>query len=240
MLLVLILCGLVIVISFLLIILFLSTIKIKLEDFYLSNEDVGKKIVKSYRIKIGIYFLNRIKYLGITLTKEKINKISNTKLYSKIADRVILKGKENIKAIMKEKNIKPNKEIINIIKQANIKVSEFKLDFKIGTEDVILTSFLIAIISAVISIALSKSVDKYNEENFKYLITPIYSNKNMIIVDLNCILYVKLVNIINILLELLGKRSDNIERASNRRINDYCNEQYPRHGRCKYNYRGTN
>lgn len=240
MLLVLILSVILIVLSLIVVILVLSTIKIKLEDFYLSNEDTGKQIIKNYKIGIGLYFFNKIKYLGINLDKEKIEKMRNTKLYNKMANKVILKGKENLKNIMKEKNIKIDKEIIKLIKEADIKVSDFKLNLKIGTEDVILTSFLIAIVSIIISIVLSKSMDKYDEKKFKYLITPIYSNKNMIIIDLNCILYIKLVNIINILFELLGKRSDNSERASNRRIDDYCNEQYSRHGRCKYNYRGTN
>ena len=69
--------GLIIIILSFTTIMLLSTIQIKITNLILENKkerDV-KRINNSYKIKIGIYFLNKIPILWINLNSKKIKKI---------------------------------------------------------------------------------------------------------------------------------------------------------------------
>lgn len=82
------------------------------------------------------------------------------------------------------------------------KLEEFKLNLNLGTEDVLLTSFLIFIISIAISMFLGKNIKKYDEKRYKYIILPNYNNKNSIKMLFSGILQIKLVNIISTVFKL--------------------------------------
>ena len=141
--------------------------------------------------------------------------------------------------VTKEKK-KIIKSDIDVLKKLNPKLQEIKLELKLGTEDVILTSFLIAIISIIISMLLSKVIEKFDEKKYKYQILPIYNSQNSIKIALEGIIDIKLVNIISILFRLWFRRDKIDERTSNRRAYANSNEQYTRNDRCKYNYRRAN
>ena len=100
------------------------------------------------------------------------------------------------------------------------------MNLQLGIEDVALNSILIAVISSFISIILRLTVkDIKNYNNYFYEILPIYGKRNIIKLNLNCIINLKLVHIINIIY-LVNKegRSDKYVRTSNRRSYDYCHE----------------
>ena len=140
---------------------------------------------------------------------------------------------------MKEKkqDIKMN---IDVLKKLDPKLEKIKLDLKLGTEDVVLTSFLIVIVSIIISMMLSKIIKKYDEKKYKYMIIPVYNNSNSIKITLEGIIDIKLVNIISIIFRLWFRRDKIDKRTSDRGSYVDSNEQYSRNDRCKYNYRRAN
>ena len=68
-------------------------------------------------------------------------------------------------------------------------------------------------------------------KNCFYDIKPIYKDKNLYEISLNCIIEVKMVHIINMIYKIVKKRrSDKNERTSNRRAYDNSDEQFAKYG----------
>ena len=206
--------GLIIIILSFTTIMLLSTIQIKVINLILENKkerDV-KRINNSYKIKIGIYFFNKIPILWINLNSKKIKKISSSKSLPKV-DFQKLKNKENI-----------NKKIVNLIKNIQIKVKNIKLNVNIGTIDAILTSYLVAVIASVIGIILPHITEKNNINTCYFIVNPKYQNKNEYNIKFEGIIYIKIVHIIFSMLNFVRKGSNENERTSNRRAYAYSNE----------------
>lgn len=209
----------------------ISTLKINIEKLEISNEIENTPIIKELDISIGIYVFNKFKILKKHITQNNMQDLKSSKKLEKLKNKLLNKNTLN-----KRKNIKAD---LSFGKYLNPKLQNINLELKLGTEDVVLTSFLIVIISIAISMLLSKSIDKFDENKYRYKIIPNYNNKNSIKIFLNSIIDVKLVNIINILFRLWFRSDEFDKRTSNRRAYDNGNEQYPRNDRRKYNYRGT-
>ena len=208
--------GLIIIILSFTTIMLLSTIQIKVINLILENKkerDV-KRINNSYKIKIGIYFFNKIPILWINLNSKKIKKISSSKSLPKV-DFQKLKNKENI-----------NKKILALIKNIQIKVKNIKLDVNIGTIDAVLTSYLVAVIASIIGIVLPHITEKNNINTCYFIVNPKYQNKNEYNIKFEGIIYIKIVHIIFSMLNFVRKGSNENERTSNRRAYDYGYEQY--------------
>lgn len=206
--------GLIIIILSFTTIMLLSTIQIKVINLILENKkerDV-KRINNSYKIKIGIYFFNKIPILWINLNSKKIKKISSSKSLPKV-DFQKLKNRENI-----------NKKIVNLIKNIQIKVKNIKLNVNIGTIDAILTSYLVAVIASVIGIILPHITEKNNINTCYFIVNPKYQNKNEYNIKFEGIIYIKIVHIIFSMLNFVRKGSNENERTSNRRSYAYSNE----------------
>ena len=93
------------------------------------------------------------------------------------------------------------------------------MHIEIGTEDAALTAISVGIISSIIGILLK---DKITPKD-KFEIQPIYIQKNLINLKLNCIFTIDLMHYIykNILKE---RRKKNERESSNRRTYAYSNE----------------
>ncbi len=206
--------GLIIIILFFATILLLSTIQIKITNLILENkkEINAKKINNNYKIKISIYFLNKIPILWINLNSNKIKKISSNKRLPKL-DFQKIKNKKNI-----------NKKIIEFIKNMQIKVKNIKLNINIGTIDSVLTSYLVAVIASVIGIILPHITEKDNINTCYFMVKPKYQNKNEYNIKIEGIIYIKIVHIIFSMLNFVRKGSNKNERTSNRRAYAYSNE----------------
>lgn len=210
MVLVFILLGIIIFILLIFVILLFSVLQIEIKNLKIGNEEENKcRINKKYEVKITLYFLEKIPILSFRLNDKKIRKISNSKQLEKI----------DLKAI--EKNVKFNKETIEIIKNIKIKISKLNLRIDLGTEDAILTSYLIAIIASIIGIILPHIVHKNKINNCKYIVNPIYQNRNIYHVNLDSIISIKIVHIIYSILIFIKKGRDKNERTSNRRAYAY-------------------
>ena len=185
MVLVFILLGTIIALLLIFTILLLSKLQIEIKNLKIGNKEENKGRIKDkYEVKITLYFLEKIPILWFRLNNKRIRKISNSKQLEKI----------DLKAI--EKNVKFNKETIQIIKNIKIKISKLNLRIDIGTEDAILTSYLIAIIASLIGIILPHIVQNNKINNCKYIVNPIYQNRNIYHVNLDSIISIKIVHII--------------------------------------------
>lgn len=209
MVLVFILFGIVIFLLTLFILLLLSTIRIEIKNLKIGNKEVENqtRIKDNYEVKIGVYFLEKIPILWIRLNNKKVRKIYHSKRLEKI----------DLKKI--ETTIPFNKQTLQIIKQIKIRILKLNLQVAIGTEDAVLTSYLVAMIASVIGILLPHLINK--NSNYYYKVNPLYQNKNEYHIDLDSIICIKIVHIIDSMLFLLKKGRDKNERTSNRRSYAY-------------------
>lgn len=195
------------ILIFLVLLITFSTIRIQVENFEASNIENMKK-PKNYKIKIALYLFNKIKWIWISLDDKKIQKISQKSKWNEV----------DIKKYVDVKDIK-------LVKKLSPKISFFNLKVKFGAFDILTTTYLVAILSTFIAVLLPYTIKKYKKENYYYEILPVYSDKNLYEIKLNCIIEEKMVHIISIVYALLKKRRvDKNERTSNRRSYAYGHE----------------
>ena len=198
-----------------------SKIEIKIENLIITSQ-TKKHINDKYKIIIKMYFFNKIPIIKITLTENKLGKI-----YTK------LKMKEKIRKLEEEIYINKDKfdlKLLNAIREFNkcIKIVDLKLKIQLGTENAFLTSILVAIISSIMSITISKKAMR--EDKIFYNVEPIYNSQNLINIAISGIFQIKMIHIINTIYVLNKKGGIEYERTSNRRSYDYSNEQFAKYG----------
>lgn len=201
-------CGFIISVIGLFIIIILSKIKLNIKKCNITNIKEGRKkkgIDKEIAIYLEFFLLGFIKIGKIKITEKLLEK---------------LKIKNDVKSIRKDVNVAKSINIIEIIKKLKIKPEKIKMYLAIGTENVMLTVNLVAIISSIIAI-IFRGV---NPKKTEYRIIPLYNYGNSIKFNLNCIISVKIVHIIYVIYILLKKRRSKNERTSNRRSYDYSYE----------------
>lgn len=206
-------------IIFFLFALFTSKIRLEIKNFKLSNIEKNDSI-KELNFTIKLYIFSFIKILQKNIDKEDLKNISK------------LNKINNLLQKFKNKKNKEFKNKYSIVKNIKIDLKTIDLNIEIGTEDVILTSFIVFVVSTIISIFLGMSIKKYNSKKYKYIIAPMYNEKNSIKLTLLGIVDFNLVNIINILLKLYFRSDKNDKRTSYREFNVNSNEQYPTNDRC--------
>lgn len=213
MVLVFILCAIIIFNILLFLAILVSTLHVKIENLELSNVHRvidGPKIPK-YKIEIALYLFNKVKWIWIHINHEKLKKMYQKMHLNKI----------DFKQVEQDIQI----EDLKILKNIKLKISLFKLNLRLGTEDAILTSTLVFIISTFISILLGYTVKKYKNNQYYYEVKPVYCNQNIYEIKLNSIIEIKMVHIINIIyIFIKKKKGDNHERTSNRRSYGYSYE----------------
>lgn len=193
------------IILFALFILMISVIKVRIEDLTLDN--FKGKFIYDYSIYLELYILNKIKILSINLNKNKVQRLDIKNKFKKV-------DLSKYKRYM-------NKDLFKKM-LSYIKISKINLKIKVGTQDVLFTAGIIAFLSSIIAISLSNLITKFDNNKHKYIVTPIYVDKNVIKILLDCIIEVKMVHIINIIYNLIKKRSvRKYERTSDRRSYEY-------------------
>lgn len=150
---------------------------------------------------------NKIKLIKIGIDKEKIEKIN----FKKLSDKI------------KEKNIKPDRKIMmKGLKELDIKTESLNIKAKLGLNDAVFLVYLVAIINIVLSILFVKLANEYKNENYNYVIKPLQTEKFYLKISINCIIGVKIANIINMIIKNRSEVKN--ERASNRSFNGNCYE----------------
>ena len=199
-----------ILVSIILILIF-SKIKIEIKNLKISS-NIQKHLATDYIIEFKLYILKKIPIIKFTITDEKIRKLKIKQKLEKV----------DIKKIEKDLSINKIKEII---KKSKFIIKKFKLKAEIGTENASFTAIVIPIVSTIISFILKNKIKNYNYKNQKFIIKPIFLNKNIINIDFSGIFEVKMIHIINIMYIINKKEGvKKYERTSNRRSYAYSYE----------------
>lgn len=186
--------GILIIICMLFFLLIVSTIRIKIDELQISNK--CKKISKKVVCEIGLYLFGKMKIIKINLNNKKIKEI-------------YLKEKNNYKKIKNKISISKNN--IKNIKKLNPDIITYNMHLEIGLQDAIATSCIIVLCSSVISYILAKNIEKYDDSKYNYIITPIYSDSNIIDLKLKMIIDIKILNLIYFIMSSIkfNKKSRN-------------------------------
>ena len=155
-----------------------SRIEIQLENIDISTLR-KEKISKNYEIIVGIVLFNRWKIIKIRIDKKKIKHIGKNKIIKKLDTRIL---KSNGKT----------KNVIEIIKDLKIEIMKLQMNLEIGIEDAGVTAITVGIIASILGIILKNKLT--NKDRFE--VTPIYMQKNLINLRLNCIFRINLIHYI--------------------------------------------
>ena len=101
----------------------------------------------------------------------------------------------DLEAIQNQKKI--NKNLLKNIKRVKMEIQKIDLKIELGTENASLTSIIVPAISTIIAIYLRKKIEDF--ANQKFIINPIYTNQNLIKIDISGIFEIKLIHIINMI-----------------------------------------
>lgn len=201
------------------IILLFSKIKININKFnYLSINPKNRKT--DYNIIIQLIILKKFPIFEIKFNKNNIMKIE--KIKQKIKNKF-----ETFDFIEIKKNKEVKKKILKIIKKLKIDIDKINLNIEIGTENAVLTSFIIPVVATLLTYILKNNIKNNvikSEEN-KFKIKPIYYNQNLLNILFSGIFEIEMIHIINIICILIKKEGvKEYERTSNRRTYGYSYE----------------
>ena len=200
---------------------YLSGIKIQIDNIEIERRNKIK--INDLKINICFMLFNKLQLIKVGINKEKIEKIN----FNKIKDKI------------KEKNIKPNKKMMtNGIKTLKVKTESLNIRAKLGLNNAVSMAYLVAVINIVLSIIFAKISNGNKKENYNYVIKPLQTDKLYLKISINCIIKIKIANIINMI--IMNRSEEKNERTSNRSFNGNYHDQYTRYGRCKHYYRSTN
>lgn len=181
--------------ALIIILLLFSSLKLEISEALISSLEN----IKNISFKISLHLFSCFKIFSIKIYPNKFSK--NVKI--------------DYKKIFKILNFIQEKQII--------KIEKFIFSLEVGTQNPIISSYIIAIFSSILSYILARYIPKYNKTKYNYHLTPLYINKNTFNLSINCITSIKLVHIIY-MIYVLRKDDDKNGRASNRRSYDNCYE----------------
>lgn len=190
--------------SFAMLLLALSNIQIELKQLHISNTK-GKLKLKVI-LNLSILLFNRFKLIKLSIDNKKIIKILKS-------------GKVNFTNVNISKESK--KIIKNFLKSDAVIIETLSIDGYFSTFNNVLSGIIFSISNALIPILISKKLEGRYNNNISFL----NQNQNIINISINCIISIKIVNIINTLYLLKKKGgSDKYGKSSNRRSYAYSNE----------------
>ena len=203
MILVFIILGIIILVTLSMLIFKLSNAKLEIEKLHISNEQ--EKVKVDFVLNIGIYFLNKIQIIKFTIDNYKIQNLLQS-------------GKLDINKFKRNEAI--NIDVLKSLKYHDFTIEYLKIGGYFSTFDAVLSTWIYAVIQAVIPLLIARRIDGKYINRLQFLNV----NKNKININLNCIISVKMVNIINIL-HYFKKKGGNINgKSSDRRSYAYSNE----------------
>lgn len=194
------------------IVLIFSKIQVEIENFRLNLPKNKNKILNdTFLFKIKLVIFGTLPIINLKINREKLKKLENNLKDKKIKLDINKIGKQI------------TKENINDAKKLQMHIEKIKLKINFGTENTILTSFIVPIISTIWSIVLTKKRDK--EEKQRLEINPIYNKGNLVNIVFEGIFEIKMIHIIKVICAKIKKRRvEKYERTSNRRAYDYSYE----------------
>ena len=194
------------------IVLIFSKIQVEIENFRLNLPKNKNKILNdTFLFKIKLVIFGTLPIINLKINREKLKKLENNLKDKKIKLDINKIGKQI------------TKENINDAKKLQMHIEKIKLKINFGTENTILTSFMVPIISTIWSIVLTKK--RVKEEKQRLEINPIYNKGNLANIVFEGIFEIKMIHIIKVICAKIKKRRvEKYERTSNRRAYDYSYE----------------
>lgn len=194
------------------IVLIFSKIQVEIENFRLNLPKNKNKILNdTFLFKIKLVIFGTLPIINLKINREKLKKLENNLKDKKIKLDINKIGKQI------------TKENINDAKKLQMHIEKIKLKINFGTENTILTSFIVPIISTIWSIVLTKK--RVKEEKQRLQINPIYNKGNLVNIVFEGIFEIKMIHIIKVICAKIKKRRvEKYERTSNRRAYDYSYE----------------
>lgn len=194
------------------IVLIFSKIQVEIENFRLNLPKNKNKILNdTFLFKIKLVIFGILPIINLKINREKLKKLENNLKDKKIKLDINKIGKQI------------TKENINDAKKLQMHIEKIKLKINFGTENTILTSFMVPIISTIWSIVLTKK--RVKEEKQRLEINPIYNKGNLVNIVFEGIFEIKMIHIIKVICAKIKKRRvEKYERTSNRRAYDYSYE----------------
>ena len=184
-------CG----ICILTLLIYLSKIEINIKNLYMNSESKkrnNENVIISISLKLW-----RIQWFSFKMDK---NKMSSLYAKMKITE---YKHNKDIKNKMKRllKACIQDKRIIKLASNLSIEIEELKSEIFLGTEDTIVTSYLVAAVAIIISNVIPHII-KNSDNTIQYKVLPIYKQKYIYILKLDSIIDIKIMKIIQIMLEV--------------------------------------
>ena len=194
------------------IVLIFSKIQVEIENFRLNLPKNKNKILNdTFLFKIKLVIFGTLPIINLKINREKLKKLENNLKDKKIKLDINKIGKQI------------TKENINDARKLQMHIEKIKLKINFGTENTILTSFIVPIISTIWSIVLTKK--RVKEEKQRLEINPIYNKGNLVNIVFEGIFEIKMIHILKVICAKIKKRRvEKYERTSNRRAYDYSYE----------------
>lgn len=194
------------------IVLIFPKIQVEIENFRLNLPKNKNKILNdTFLFKIKLVIFGTLPIINLKINREKLKKLENNLKDKKIKLDINKIGKQI------------TKENINDARKLQMHIEKIKLKINFGTENTILTSFIVPIISTIWSIVLTKK--RVKEEKQRLEINPIYNKGNLVNIVFEGIFEIKMIHIIKVICAKIKKRRvEKYERTSNRRAYDYSYE----------------
>ena len=168
--------GFIFIISFLVL---FSSIEVHIKNVkYLSE---NKNLNKDYKIEIKLRLFEKITYLKINLRKNNMKKITKMLNINKLKEK-ILENKNNFD--------------IGILKMTTYwKIKKLDLKIDVGTKDAAINAIIVGVLSSIIAITLRNFIEEKSKAFWR--VKPIYKNKNLLKVNIDAILRIRLIDIIS-------------------------------------------
>ena len=175
-------------------------------EIIIDNLDVSterkEKIKKDFNIYVKIIVFDKVPIVKINLKKIKSKNISFGRV---LEEAKKLQEKTNKSVLFRE--------LITGLRNFDFEIKRADLKLELGTEDAALTAVSVGIIASVFGIIL---------RNQRFEILPIYQNKNILKLKIDCIFRVNLIHYIY--KTILKGRDKNEGKSSDRRAYAYSNE----------------
>ena len=162
-----------------------SKVNVYIKSCYITNNSNG--LNSKYSVKLKFYWFGVLPIFMVNFKNEEL-KI----LFFKINYKKIISNRRFRNKIEKAKN----NFKISRIKLLKPEFQKLDLNLILGTESVEVTTFLVTVISFILSYWLKKQINIFDETKYKYIVKPNYNENNKIYLNFNAVFNVKTSNII--------------------------------------------
>ena len=176
----------------------ISKLELKINRLDISNIDKHKN---NEKLSLQISFLiGKFKWFKITINKEKL-----AWLYVKIKEKEATMDLNKVKKDIEQdfKIIFEDAELRKLIFSTKLSLEKFNANIALGSRDFLLTSYLVAVVSIVISNILPHIISPKKDvaRIIHYRIVPIYKEEDIYNIHLSLTINTKILHLLNIIIK---------------------------------------